>query len=315
MVEQHIGTGAGVTVAGIRVPIEPGRPVRRDRDRRPTASRSSASARSRRRRTALPDAPDQIFASMGNYVFTTQTLIDAVGADAARRGLRATTSAATSSRCSSSIGAAHVYDFSTNDVPGETERERGYWRDVGTLDAYYDAHMDLVSSTPGLQPLQPGVADPHAGPSRCRRPSSSSRRRAAPATRSDSMVCAGVIVSGGRGAPVGALARRARPLVRRGRAVGAPARRRDRARRRRPQRDPRQERAGRRRAPRSVSISTATASASSCRDGGIVVIGKGAGRRGVKGRSCSPGSTRPRSTAAPASTSSTWRGSCRGSST
>ena len=59
-----------------------------------------------------------------------------------------TTSAATSSRCSSSSGAAHVYDFSRNEVPGATERERGYWRDVGTLDAYYDAHMDLISVDP-----------------------------------------------------------------------------------------------------------------------------------------------------------------------
>ena len=45
-------------------------------------------------------------------------------------------------------GAAHVYDFSRNVVPGESERDHGYWRDVGTLDAYYDAHMDLVSVHP-----------------------------------------------------------------------------------------------------------------------------------------------------------------------
>ena len=45
-------------------------------------------------------------------------------------------------------GAAKVYDFDRNDVPGATERDRGYWRDVGTLDAYYDAHMDLVSVHP-----------------------------------------------------------------------------------------------------------------------------------------------------------------------
>jgi glucose-1-phosphate adenylyltransferase len=45
-------------------------------------------------------------------------------------------------------GAAHVYDFSRNVVPGESERDHGYWRDVGTLDAYYDAHMDLISVDP-----------------------------------------------------------------------------------------------------------------------------------------------------------------------
>src|SRR4051812_27229057 len=45
-------------------------------------------------------------------------------------------------------GEAWVYDFSTNIVPGATERDHGYWRDVGTIDAYFDAHMDLVSVSP-----------------------------------------------------------------------------------------------------------------------------------------------------------------------
>jgi glucose-1-phosphate adenylyltransferase len=45
-------------------------------------------------------------------------------------------------------GAANVYDFAANEVPGATDRDRGYWRDVGTLDAYYDAHMDLISVHP-----------------------------------------------------------------------------------------------------------------------------------------------------------------------
>ena len=45
-------------------------------------------------------------------------------------------------------GGAQVYDFNYNDVPGATERDQGYWRDVGTLDSYYDAHMDLVSIHP-----------------------------------------------------------------------------------------------------------------------------------------------------------------------
>ena len=45
-------------------------------------------------------------------------------------------------------GQAIVYDFDRNEVPGSTDRDRGYWRDVGTLDAYHDAHMDLVSVHP-----------------------------------------------------------------------------------------------------------------------------------------------------------------------
>ena len=110
--------------------------------------------------------------------------------------------------------------------PERPSDERGYWRDVGTLDAYYDAHMDLDLAGPGLQPLQPGVADPTAGTSRCRRRSSSSRSEGRTGHALDSLVCAGVIVSGGT-------VRRSvlSPGVRvhshaRGRGVGAAARRR-----------------------------------------------------------------------------------------
>ena len=49
----------------------------------------------------------------------------------------------------------------TTTCPARTERDRGYWRDVGTLDSFYEAHMDLISVAPGLQPLQQRVADLH----------------------------------------------------------------------------------------------------------------------------------------------------------
>jgi glucose-1-phosphate adenylyltransferase len=45
-------------------------------------------------------------------------------------------------------GEAHVYDFADNKVAGSTERDHGYWRDVGTLDSYHESHMDLVSVHP-----------------------------------------------------------------------------------------------------------------------------------------------------------------------
>ena len=45
-------------------------------------------------------------------------------------------------------GEANVYDFPDNDVPGSTDRDRGYWRDVGTLDSFYEAHMDLIAIQP-----------------------------------------------------------------------------------------------------------------------------------------------------------------------
>jgi len=143
----------------------------------------------------LPDAPDQVFASMGNYVFTTKALVDAVCADAEARESSHDMGGNIVPMLVSN-GRAHVYDFSRNEVPGATDRDRGYWRDVGTLDAFYDAHMDLISVHPVFNlynaqwpiltrtgPLPPAkfVFD------------DDDRRGQA----LDSMVCAGSVISGG----------------------------------------------------------------------------------------------------------------------
>ena len=146
MVKQHIASGAGVTVAGIRVPrseasqfgvIQTG----------PDGRLIEAFLEKPADPPGLPDAPDQAFASMGNYVFSTDALLEAVKVDAGDEG------------SVHDMGGniipmmvqqrrAEVYDFSNNEVPGSTERDRGYWRDVGTLDSYYDAHMDLIAIHP-----------------------------------------------------------------------------------------------------------------------------------------------------------------------
>src|SRR5918996_5583975 len=146
MVHQHIDSGAGVTVAGIRVPIG-------DADQFgviETASDGRAIAAFREKPSdpvGLPDAPDQVFASMGNYVFRAETLIEAVSLDAkdedSNHDLGGNIIPMLVER-----GEAEVYDFAENQVPGATDRDRGYWRAVGTLDAYYDAHMDLISVHP-----------------------------------------------------------------------------------------------------------------------------------------------------------------------
>jgi glucose-1-phosphate adenylyltransferase len=195
MVQQHLETGAGVTVAAIRVPIEQassfgvietgddGITISGFREKPKTAQ-------------GLPDAPDQVFASMGNYVFTTQTLIDAVGADAHDDGSNHDLGGDIIPMLVE-IGAACVYDFSRNDVPGATEREHAYWRDVGTLDAYYDAHMDLVSTSPVFN-LYNGDWPIHSWPEPLPPAKFVVEEEGRTGQAISSMVCAGVIVSGGR---------------------------------------------------------------------------------------------------------------------
>jgi glucose-1-phosphate adenylyltransferase len=146
MVRQHVESGAAVTVAAIRVPIE-----QADQfgviETAADGQTITAFHEKPKHAVGLPDAPDQVYASMGNYVFSTDTLVDAVTLDAESQD--------SSHDMGGNIipmlvesGGAQVYDFARNEVPGATDRDRGYWRDVGTLDAFYDAHMDLISVHP-----------------------------------------------------------------------------------------------------------------------------------------------------------------------
>ncbi|MBD0023137.1 glucose-1-phosphate adenylyltransferase [Gordonia pseudamarae] len=145
MVEAHVRSGADVTVAGIRVPRSEAFAFGCiDAD---ASGRITRFLEKPKDPPGTPDDPDVTFASMGNYVFTTDALVQALRSDAA------------DSDSDHDMGgdiipafvareSAYVYDFKDNEVPGATERDKGYWRDVGTLDAFYDAHMDLVSVHP-----------------------------------------------------------------------------------------------------------------------------------------------------------------------
>jgi glucose-1-phosphate adenylyltransferase len=145
MLAQHIESGAGVTVAAIRVPrAEASRYGVLEAD---NAHRIVRFQEKPQDAAGLPDSVDEAFASMGNYIFTTKTLIDALKADAV------------STRSKHDMGgdivtalverrSVYVYDFADNLVPGTTDRDRGYWRDVGTLDSLFDANLDLVSVHP-----------------------------------------------------------------------------------------------------------------------------------------------------------------------
>jgi glucose-1-phosphate adenylyltransferase len=145
MFDAHVDGGRGCTVAGIRVPrnqasafgvIDAGADNKiKDFLEKPAEP------------PGLPDDPDASFASMGNYIFTSDALIEALIADAenedSRHDMGGDIIPSFVSR-----GDAQVYDFTANEVPGSTDRDKAYWRDVGTLDAYHEAHMDLVSVDP-----------------------------------------------------------------------------------------------------------------------------------------------------------------------
>ncbi|MBI4899472.1 MAG: glucose-1-phosphate adenylyltransferase [Actinobacteria bacterium] len=145
MLEAHMDSGVECTVAGIRVP-------------RASASDFGiidAGTDGRIRRflekpadpPGLPDSPEESFASMGNYIFSTDAFVEMLRADAAEESSRHDMGG-NIIPAFVDAGQAQVYDFTMNAVPGATEKDRSYWRDVGTIDAYHEAHMDLVSVVP-----------------------------------------------------------------------------------------------------------------------------------------------------------------------
>ena len=146
MIEAHIDSGAGVTVAGLRRPrasasefgvIEVG----------PDGHKIANFLEKPADPPSIPGSPEEIFVSMGNYVFSTDVLLEALRADAVDPG-SVHDMGGNIIPMLTEQGHAFVYDLSFNIVPGATDRDSGYWRDVGSLDSYHDAHLDLVSVHP-----------------------------------------------------------------------------------------------------------------------------------------------------------------------
>jgi glucose-1-phosphate adenylyltransferase len=147
MLRFHRESGAGLTLAGIRVPLADAPAfgiIEADQSDRVRSFREKPSDPA-----PVPDDPGSAYASMGIYVFTTAALIEAVSADeadpASRHDLGGSVVPMLVER-----GEAVCYDFVQNYVPGVTGREVGYWRDVGDLDAFYEASMDLISPDPAF---------------------------------------------------------------------------------------------------------------------------------------------------------------------
>jgi glucose-1-phosphate adenylyltransferase len=145
MLEQHIDSGAGVTVAAIRTPIEEAHQfgvIEKGETSRIDAFREKPSDPK-----PLADDPGQVLASMGNYIFATEYLLELIADDADDDSSNHDIGGNLIPKAVEA-GEAHVYDFADNVVPGSLPRDRGYWRDVGTIDSYFDAQLDLVHPEP-----------------------------------------------------------------------------------------------------------------------------------------------------------------------
>ena len=145
MLTFHQESGADVTVAARPVP-------RREASQFgvlevDTAGRVVAFDEKPAQPKGMPGDPERSLVSMGNYFFSRTALVDALLADARR---------STDHDFGRSIipemvptGRVFAYDFQDNEVPGvKPYEEQGYWRDVGTVQAYWDAHMDLLGESP-----------------------------------------------------------------------------------------------------------------------------------------------------------------------
>ena len=146
MLDEHIDSGAGVTIAGIRVKrseshqfgiITPGEGSRIDTFLEKPAPEDVV---------GLPDNPEEVLASMGNYLFNADTLRELLFENAAVEDTRHDIGGDLIPMMVQK-GDAHAYDFTKNRIPGQDEGLH-YWRDVGTLDQYFDSHMDLVDDLP-----------------------------------------------------------------------------------------------------------------------------------------------------------------------
>jgi len=145
MIEFHRERRSDCTVAVLPVPIEQGHEfgildVAADGEVRNFVEKP-------KNPPPMPGDPTRCLASMGNYIFNTETLVREVTADAKNESsahdFGKSILASINTRAK-----VYAYDFLQNVVPGLGQRERGYWRDVGTLDSYFQANMDLIAVEP-----------------------------------------------------------------------------------------------------------------------------------------------------------------------
>jgi glucose-1-phosphate adenylyltransferase len=147
MIDYHLRNNAAVTVAARPVPIDQASAfgvIVSDNEKRITGFQEKP-----KKPTSMPDDPQRSYVSMGNYIFNKDVLLDALGRAQKKKqhdfgahiipDLIAT-------------GKVFAYDFATNVIPGTMPyEEEGYWRDVGTISAFFDAHSDILGESPRFE--------------------------------------------------------------------------------------------------------------------------------------------------------------------
>ncbi len=194
MLQWHIENNADLTIATIPVPLSEAHQfgvVEIDSDFRVTGFEEKPKHGAK----TIPGRPDMVLASMGNYIFKSNVMIEVLQRNALRNsGVDFGKEIIPEMYERMKVFA---YDFATNYIPGEDALNQGYWRDVGTIDSYYAAGLDLVAVTPLFNlynPLWPIVSAPlHQPPAKFVFADSKSRRVG---IATDSLVSDGVIISG-----------------------------------------------------------------------------------------------------------------------
>ncbi|HYO78296.1 MAG TPA: glucose-1-phosphate adenylyltransferase [Thermoanaerobaculia bacterium] len=195
MLQDHINNDADLTIATIPVPVAEAHHfgvVEVDDDWRVTGFVEKPKQGAK----TIPDRPDMILASMGNYIFKANVMIDVLQRNALRNsGVDFGKEIIPEMFPRMKVMA---YDFATNYIPGEDAINQGYWRDVGTVDSYFAAALDLVAVTPLFNlynPMWPMISAPmHLPPAKFVFADSKSQRIG---IATDSLVSDGTFISGG----------------------------------------------------------------------------------------------------------------------
>jgi glucose-1-phosphate adenylyltransferase len=147
MIDFHLAKKAQVTVAARPVPIDTASAfgvIKADEEKRITGFQEKP-----KRPAAMPGDPRRAYVSMGNYIFTRDVLLESLARSQRKRqhdfGMHVIPDLVDG-------GGVFAYDFAANVIPGTMHyEETGYWRDVGTIPAFFDAHMDMLGETPKFE--------------------------------------------------------------------------------------------------------------------------------------------------------------------